>query len=97
MPTDNDVRLFVRSPETADMWPEEKVQTDPGSLTWAGRVRVGSSGKLIVFVAVVGKEGRKQVNQYGRVADATGQWPAIGEQADDIVECDRVTLVAEPA
>lgn len=97
LPAHDDVRLFVRSLRSTHIWPQDKVQTDVGSLTWTGRVHLGGAHEHIIFVAVVGKEGRRQVNQYKRIAEDTGKWLAIGEQADDIVECDRVTLVAVSA
>ena len=94
-PPDDSVLLLLKTP-AGDYFPQRKVLIDSGARTWQGQINLGDNDPangFTVIVSIMGKNGHALFDYYTKVGQETGRWPAIEYLADDIVTCDRISIV----
>jgi hypothetical protein len=90
------VLLLLKAP-AGDYFPQKEVIIDYAQRAWQGEISLGDgSGKdYVIIVSIMGNNGRALFDYFTKVGTETGRWPAIVKLTDDIVECDRVSIVHE--
>jgi hypothetical protein len=96
-PPDDSVLLLLKSP-AGDYFPQRKVIIDRTQRTWQGEIILGDDTRkdFVIIVSTIGNNGRALFNYFTKVGEETAHWPAIEKLTDDIVECDRVSVIHEP-
>jgi hypothetical protein len=89
------VLFTIVPPGGHNYWPQDPVRVDVRNKSWQGKlILVGEPPiELDAMVAIMGESGRALYDYYWKVGGETGEWPAIEKLTDDIVECDRISVV----
>lgn len=91
--------LIYASPDGRTYWPQFTVETDPVRKTWKGKFIIGGDQFVTtdIVAAVTGKSGQILFDYFKKVGLETGSYPAIERLTDDVVECDRITVIRTKA
>jgi hypothetical protein len=94
-PPADSILLLLKTP-AGDYFPQNKVLIDPGAKTWQGQINLADKDPengFTVIVAIMGADGHALYNYYNKVGHETDRWPAIEYLTEDILTCDRVSIV----
>lgn len=93
---DDRVLLLLKAP-AGDYFPQRTVIVDREQRTWRGEIALGDGfGKdFEIIVSIMGDNGKALFDYFTKVGKETGKSPAIVKLTDDMMECDRVSIVHE--
>ncbi len=89
------VLFTIVPPGGHNYWPQDPVRVDVRNKSWRGKLWLVGEPPIALdaMVAIMGESGRTLYDYYWKVGEETGEWPAIEKLTDDIVECDRISVV----
>jgi len=94
-PPKDSVWLIYASPDGRMYWPQFAVETDTIRKTWKGKFIIGGDQPVTaeIVAALIGKPAQVLFDYFKKAGSETWSYPPIEKLTDDVVVCDRVTVI----